>query len=92
MTTKNSPLSALRKQADYFAKTFKAMERGEPPSAMSLAKLAEARLKPTVKTAVVMDDKTIIIEIAWSLIAETSEAALSEYVLGLMQERAEALQ
>lgn len=33
-----------------------------------------------------MDDKVLTIEMPWTLITETSEAALSEYIVRQMQE------
>lgn len=76
MTTKNSPVKALKAQAAKIAAHLKGNENG-----------AASRVKPTFKAGVVMDDKVITIEMTWNLIRATEEAALAEYILGLMQER-----
>lgn len=81
MTTKHSPLRRLKAQADEIAATLKAGERG------AIAFKDDARRKETTRVGIVMDDKVITLEIAWSTIRETSEAGLSEYVLKLMREQ-----
>lgn len=86
MTTKNSPIRQLKAQADKIAAVLKAAERGEQVEAMFAAKIAEARQKPTFKAGIVMDDKVITLEMPWTLISETSEAALSEYIVRQMRE------
>ena len=90
MTTKHSPLHVLRTQADRIAKTIKAAERGEPIDARFAQKIAEARLKDSFKVGVVMDDKVFTVEMLWTTIRETTEPALAEYVLRLMQEARDA--
>lgn len=75
MTTKNSPLSALKAQAGQIATLLKAAER------------AATLPRRSFKFAVAMDDKTIVVEIPWATIRETTEPALVEYILNLMLER-----
>ena len=86
MTTKHSPLSKLKKQADFIAQVLKAAERGEKLDVMFAEKLLAARDKPNVKFSVAMDDKFLVIDMAWSSIRETSETALAQYVLKQMRE------
>lgn len=78
MTTKDSPPAKLKAQAYQMARTLKARERGDQDIA--------ARMSPSIKFAVAMDDKIIKIEMAWTQIAETSEAAIAEYILRYMRE------
>lgn len=77
MTTKNSPYAKLKAQADKIAAILK------HPKARSQSKRPDA---PTVNVGIVMDDKVIRIDMAWTLIAETEEAALAEYIMRQMQE------
>lgn len=87
MTTKNSPLSQIRAQADKIAATIKAAERGEKIDVRFAEKIAAARATPSLKVGVVMDDKVLTIDLPWTTIQESSEAALAEYVLNLMREQ-----
>lgn len=91
MTTKHSPLSALKAQADKIAATLKAAERGDKIDARFAEKIAEARTKASFKTGIVMDDKVIIVEMPWTTIRETTEAGLAEYILGQMREARDAV-
>lgn len=86
MTTKSSPIQVLKKQADLIARTLKRAERGERIEATVAAKIAAARAKPTFKAGIIMDDKVITIEMPWTTISSTSEAALSQYIVDQMQE------
>jgi hypothetical protein len=85
MTTSHSPLSKLKAQSDQIAKNLKAAERGEPQPGDGYGKIAAARKTPSVKFAIMMDDKLITIEMEWTTIAEYSEVALSEYILKQMR-------
>lgn len=87
MTTKNSPLSALKAQAGQIASLLKAAERGDKLPARYAESIAAARARGSFKFAVAMDDKTIVVEIPWATIRETTEPALVEYILNLMLER-----
>lgn len=89
MTTKHSPLSALKAQADKIARTLKAAERGEQIEVQFAERIAAARGQQTFKVGIAMDDKTISLEIAWETIRATSEVALSEYIVRLMRETRE---
>lgn len=86
MTTKSSPIQALKAQADMIAKTLKRAERGERIEGVVAAKIAAARARPTFKAGIVMDDKVIVIELPWGTIRSTSEAALSQHIVDQMQE------
>lgn len=92
MTTKHSPLSALKAQADKIAATIKAAERGEKIDVQFAEKIEAARQKESLIFAVTMDDKIIKITMSWALIRETSEAGLSEYIVKQMQESREVPQ
>lgn len=86
MTTKHSPLSALKAQADKMAAIIKAAERGEKIDVRFAEKIDAARAKPSFKFGVVMDDKIITIDMPWATIRATSEAGLSEYIVRQMRE------
>jgi len=86
MTDKNSSLSALKFQADNIARIIKATERGEIPDIKFAEKLKVARKEPTVKIGVVMDDKTLIIEVSWTIIHDYGEVALAAFILREMRE------
>lgn len=85
MTTSHSPLRMLKAQSDQIARTIKAAERGEPIAPEFARKLAEARLRDSFVLGVLMDDKVLKITIPWATVRETSEVALSEYVLKQMR-------
>lgn len=82
MTTKSSPYKVLKAQADKIAAALKA------PGARARSKHP---LKEAVKVGIVMDDKVIALEMSWSLIAETSEPALAEYIVDQMRETSAAV-
>lgn len=90
MTTSTSPLRVLKAQADTIAKTIKAVERGENPIEDRGGKIAAALAKPTVKFAVMMDDKLLSIEMSWATIRESSETGMAEWILKHMRESREA--
>lgn len=91
MTTKHSPLSQLRTQAERIAMMLKRAERGELiPAQYGALRIEAARQLPTFKTGLVMDDKVVTIELTWTRIAETTEPALAEYILDLMRESRDA--
>ena len=86
MTTSHSPLRVLKAQADKIAQTLKAAERGENIASDPFGKIAASIERGHFKTGIVMDDKLITIEMPWSMIRETSEVALSTYILKQMRE------
>lgn len=88
MTTKNSPRSKIKAQADEIARRLKAAERGEKQTDVRFAEKIEAarRDKETIKFGIVMDDKVITIDMPWEMIRDTSEAAMSEYIVKQMSE------
>ncbi len=92
MTTKHSPLSALKAQADKIAQTLKAAERGEKIDVRFAEKINEARGKESFKVGIVMDDKIITIEMPWATIRATSEVGLSEYIVKQMREARDTVQ
>ncbi len=92
MTTKHSPLSALKKQADKIAEMLKRAERGEKIDVRFTEKIEAARDKESFNVGIVMDDKIITIDMPWATIRATSEVALSEYIVDQMREARETLQ
>jgi hypothetical protein len=85
MTSKHSPLSQLKNQADKIAALLKAAERGDKTNA-NVKKLADARDKESVKVGIVMDDKVITLEMPWKVIEGVTELELAEYILDKMRE------
>ncbi|MBR1066882.1 hypothetical protein [Bradyrhizobium liaoningense] len=85
MTTSQSPLRVLKAQANNMARIMKAIERGEKVTEDVGGKLAASLAVGVAKVAIAMDDKVIILDIAWSTVKTSSEVALGEYVLGLMR-------
>lgn len=86
MTTKHSPLSALKAQADKIAETLKRAERGGKIDARFAEKIDAARSKESFKIGIVMDDTVITIDMPWATIRATSEVGLAEYILNQMKE------
>lgn len=91
MTTKHSPFSSLKAQADKIAATLKAAERGEKIDVRFAEKIAAARAKEIFKVGVVMDDKVIIIEMPWAAIRGTNESGIAEYIVKQMREVGDAI-
>ena len=87
MTSKNSPRWKLEQQAGGIASILKKAERGGPVGVLWAGGLRLARTRPTFKADIIMDDKTIILELTWTLIKETEEKALVEYIINQMQEK-----
>jgi hypothetical protein len=85
VTTSQSPLRALKAQADGIAQKLKAYERGEKLAFHFAEKIEAARDKPSFTFGVVMDDKVIKIEMPWTTMRETSEVGLAEYILKQMR-------
>lgn len=46
---------------------------------------AASRRKGFIKLAVMMDDKTLVIDMSWEKIHGTSEVGIAEYILALMK-------
>lgn len=86
MTTRHSPIAALKKQADAMAAMIKKAERGERVDVRFAEKVAAARRGPTFKVGIVMDDKVITLDLPWTTISTTSEVGLSEYIVQQMRE------
>ena len=91
MTTKHSPLSVLKSQADNIAKVINAFERGDNIDMQFAKKIEAARAKESFKIGIVMDDKVITIEMSWVIIRNTSEVGLAEYILRQMLESGETV-
>lgn len=85
MTTSHSPLRVLKAQANKIAATIKAVERGDAGAYDPGGKIAAARTRESVTFGVVMDDKTLKIEMPWAKIRETSESGIAEYILKQMR-------
>lgn len=89
MTTARSPLSKLKKQASEISAILKEVERGgdvgdlDPDDKLGRAR----REKPSIEVAVVMDDKILKIELTWAAVRDTTEAGLTEFILGRMSAR-----
>jgi hypothetical protein len=92
MTTAQSPLNYLKRQADAIAKSLKAIERGEMVASDPAGKLAAARERDGLSIALVMDDKVLKIDLAWAKIKDTSEAGISEFIVKHMRESRETVQ
>lgn len=88
MTTSQSPISALRKQANRIAVMLKQAEAGTldyDPKKDPAGKIAAARKTDRIKATLVMDDKFLVIEITWATIRSTTEHGLAEYILKHMR-------
>ncbi len=83
MTTSQSPVNQLKKQAERIAKLMKQGIRGELPNFPVD--------KDPVKFGIIQDDKTITIEIPRATVISSTEYALSEMILREMRgKRADA--
>lgn len=85
MTTSHSPLRALKAQADKIAALLKAVDRGERVDVQFAEKIEAARGKESIKFGVVMDDKTVTVDMPWATLRGTSEVGLAEYILKQMR-------
>jgi hypothetical protein len=86
MTTSLSSLRQLQAHADKIAQALKRMERGEKvESTNGLDLEAKARNGPSIKFAVAMSDKTLIIDLTWATIAAKSEAELAAFLVKHMR-------
>ena len=85
MTTKNSPPHQLEAQARGIAAMLKKAERGEPVNDTN-GSIKAARLTPSIKVGIVMDDKVLNFTIAWSTVRSTSQSGIAEYVRRAMAE------
>lgn len=85
MTTSQSPLRVLRSQANSIARLIKQAERGEVIDPGFAAKIADAKARGVFKVGIVMDDKTVILELGWPAIAEASEVATAEMIFKYMR-------
>jgi hypothetical protein len=76
VTTKDSPIEKLTAQAAGIAAQLKANvpPRGKEP-------------RPFIRVGIVMDDKTLSLDIPWDTIRDTDKAGLAECILREMQER-----
>lgn len=67
----------------------KAIDRGERVADDPGGRISASRAKGVVKFAVLMDDKSLVIEMSWATISATSEAGLSEWILKEMRDSRE---
>lgn len=88
MTTSRSPLRAIKQQADRVARVLKAADRGEY-AGVDGEKMRASEARGFVRFALVMDDKTLVVEMAWAAIREASESAISAYLVKCMKEQRE---
>ncbi|WP_414461786.1 hypothetical protein [Hyphomicrobium sp. DY-1] len=92
MSTSHSPFRKLKSEADKIAAKLKAIERGDALGVPDPAgKIAAARERGSINCAVVMDDKILKIEMPWSMIKESSESGISEFILKHMREARDAV-
>ena len=92
MTTAQSSLKVLRKQAAQCVEMLKKAERGEKLPNDPAGKVIAARTKPTFSFVIAMDDKVLNIEISWIKIRNTTTPALVEYLLDQMCEERGTIQ
>lgn len=85
MSTTRTPLRVLQAEANKIAAQLKAIDRGERVSGPYAEKVEAARGNPALMFGIVMDDKVIQVEMPWSKLRETSEAALSAWLLRYMK-------
>ena len=81
----SKPDKHVREQADRIAETLKRAERGEMIADNMGRKIAISPTRSSVKFAVAMDDKSLIIEMPLAMIKDMSEHAISEYLLKHMR-------
>ena len=86
MTTARSPLRILKRQADEIAAKLKRIADGHTDVPDPLGKLHAARGRDSITFGIVMDDKVLQIEMAWTMIRETSELGIAEFILRQMRE------
>lgn len=91
MTTKNSPLHVLEAQAKHIARTIKEWEKGNPVDPRFKASIEAAKGRDFLSVGVVMDDKTLKLDMPWAVIREHTRDELAAWILSHMQERRETL-
>lgn len=87
VTTKDSPLSALRSQADNVADMLKRVARGEKIASDPAGKLERSRERQEVTIGIVMDDKIIQLTLPWKKIEDLTVEFLSDFIIDLMREK-----
>lgn len=85
MTTSKSPPHQLRAQAHRIAETLKQAEAGKPIANDPLGKIEASKARGYIDFAIVMDDKTLKIEIPWEKIRELSGPLLCDFIYDLMR-------
>jgi len=86
VTTSASPLHKIKAQADNIATMLKAASRGEKVANDPAGKIAASLTRGSVTFGIVMDDQIIKIEMPWSIVRETSEAGIAEWIVGHMRQ------
>lgn len=79
MTTKNSPVSELKRQA-------KEMVRQLRIANATRVRIPPAMRAKSIKFGIVMDDKVLTIEMDWSAIDESTDVQLVEFIVKQMRE------
>lgn len=74
MTTADSPIAALKAQADKIAAALKNCQDLVHPNAMT-------------KFGIVMDDKLITVEMSWMTIRTLTQIEISDFILGHMTKK-----
>lgn len=74
MTNANTPEHILRYQAHQMAVRIKELS-------------PRCNGKDHITVGIVMDDKTISIDLSWDIVADVTVEALTEEIVGIMQER-----
>jgi hypothetical protein len=91
MTTARSPLRKLQAQADRMAYVLKATARGQQVEVVGQRPFVRQPDNPMVKFMIAIDDKVTTIEMAWAHIDNTSETALSAFILKEMRGKRESV-
>jgi hypothetical protein len=88
MTTADSDLALLKEQADRMAATLKRAARGEKVvSDDPGGKMAAALASDGITFGIAMDDKVIKMRMLWATIRDTTEEALSEFIVNTMRKK-----
>lgn len=85
MTTSRSPIEDLRRQAETTAKILKLASTGARMPNDRGGRIAAAQASDRITFAVVMDDKVLQVEMLWSVIRASDEAAIAELILDAMR-------
>lgn len=87
MSTGNSPLSKLKREAENMARILKMADRGERIAKDPLGKIAASKASGVFAIGLMIDDKVVRVDIPWRTIHSFSEVALAEWILKLMRNK-----